>query len=318
MLNLLKKLILFLFFGALLVFLVLFLLLRYPTPAPAIHPSFAPKPDLDHLPPLKVTFIPNGTSTAWQPFIFTGGEVDQEVKMVFGSFLVQHPKGTFLIDGGLSSTIQQEMTEAPWYLRKLYFLDLGKTMAQQKDDYPALNNVQFILLTHSHWDHISGAKDFPNVPIYLLPEEIDFMQKYKESFLPVVFLSHRKDLQDRFRPIALKGRPYEIFSNSLDWFGDQSVVLVPLPGHTPGSLGIFLNVSPTERYLVVGDALWTVDDAGRPQARSVLAEWFADNDADQARHTRAELDALWQNSNDITLVPVHDQEVLEKLKAKGH
>src|SRR5205814_6513583 len=52
----------------------------------------------------------------------------------------------------------------------------------------------------------------------------------------------------RFEPT-----PYETFDESTDLYGDGSVVVVPLRGHTPGSVGIFLNLSPTLFY--VGDAV---------------------------------------------------------------
>jgi glyoxylase-like metal-dependent hydrolase (beta-lactamase superfamily II) len=193
-------------------------------------------------------------------------------------------------------------------------MKVESTIAAQMEKFPALKDIQSIFITHSHWDHLSGAKDFPGVPIYMLPEEIEFMPQAEQRLLPIVFAEYRKELQSRVQPIKLKDQAYENFSRSLDWFGDGSVVLVPLPGHTPGSLGILLNVSPTERYLVVGDALWSVDARGVPQARSLLAEWFADNDAPRARTTRAQLGELIKNSNEITLVPIHDEDVLVKFE----
>ena len=53
----------------------------------------------------------------------------------------------------------------------------------------------------------------------------------------------------RFDPV-----PYETFDESADLYKDGSVVVVPFRGHTPGSVGIFVNVSPTRRLFYVGDA----------------------------------------------------------------
>jgi glyoxylase-like metal-dependent hydrolase (beta-lactamase superfamily II) len=287
------------------------LLVRYPTTAPVVSSTFAPKPDLDHLPPLKITWIPTGTSRVWVPFAIRGGSLGKTIKMVYGGILVEHPKGSFLIDGGLGKDAQGEMARNLGVLHKLFPIQVDSSISEQREKFPGLKNIQSIYVTHVHWDHLSGAKDFPEIPIYLLPEEIEFINQGSRSILPVVYEEQRKALQSRFRPIQLKEHPYENFSRSLDLFEDGSVVLVPLPGHTPGSLGIFLNVSPTERYLVVGDALWNVNDNGEPEARSLPAEWFADNDVARARETRARLTELVKKSNEITLVPVHDPGAVE-------
>jgi glyoxylase-like metal-dependent hydrolase (beta-lactamase superfamily II) len=49
--------------------------------------------------------------------------------------------------------------------------------------------------------------------------------------------------------------PYETFDQSYDLFHDGSVVIVPLPGHTPGSLGVFVNLAPDRRLFLVGDVV---------------------------------------------------------------
>jgi glyoxylase-like metal-dependent hydrolase (beta-lactamase superfamily II) len=40
-----------------------------------------------------------------------------------------------------------------------------------------------------------------------------------------------------------------------DLFGDASVVLVPLPGHTPGSLGALVNLDRDGPFLLASDAI---------------------------------------------------------------
>ena len=40
-----------------------------------------------------------------------------------------------------------------------------------------------------------------------------------------------------------------------DLFGDASVVLVPLPGHTPGSLGALVNLDRDGPFLLASDTM---------------------------------------------------------------
>ncbi len=44
----------------------------------------------------------------------------------------------------------------------------------------------------------------------------------------------------RWRSLTFESTPFANLSSSLDMHGDGSAVLVPLPGHTPGSIGLYL------------------------------------------------------------------------------
>ncbi len=84
-----------------------------------------------------------------------------------------------------------------------------------------------------------------------------------------VFAAYSKVLPKPTTPtLQFEAKPCEIFDESADLYRDGSVVVVPLRGHTPGSIGIFVNLSPTRWFLYVGDS---VDDgrgfenpAGKP------------------------------------------------------
>jgi len=55
---------------------------------------------------------------------------------------------------------------------------------------------------------------------------------------------------------GFEGRPYLGFPRSHDVHGDGSVVCVPAPGHTPGSIIVFVTPPRNVRYALVGDLVW--------------------------------------------------------------
>ena len=311
-----KTLLIFLTFF-LLAALGFLLLLRYPT-GHTIKPSqFAKRPDLEAgLPEVKLTVINTGNSDSLEAFIASGGRLTQKRPMVHAAILVEHPKGNFLIDSGLGTHITEEMAQASWMVRTFMPLKIDGTVVAQKDKLEALKDLKNILVTHAHWDHLSGARDFPDIPVLMLPEEIAFMKAAKKSFMGNVFPHQIQALAKQLKPVQLQDVPYENFSKSFDLYGDQSVIIVPLPGHTPGSMGVFVNAATDRRYLFVGDALWSVDPNGQPENRTLGAEIFSDHDRRQARETREKLRELIQFSNEITLIPTHDQKALEKVSQK--
>jgi N-acyl homoserine lactone hydrolase len=51
------------------------------------------------------------------------------------------------------------------------------------------------------------------------------------------------------------GQPIETVSGENDLFGDASVVLVPLPGHTPGTLGALVSLDRDGQFLLASDSV---------------------------------------------------------------
>ncbi len=67
----------------------------------------------------------------------------------------------------------------------------------------------------------------------------------------------KKDIPlDRVKELSFIGtKPFLTFRGSYDLFGDGSVVILPTPGHTPGSISVFARTKE-EKFLFVGDAAY--------------------------------------------------------------
>ena len=94
------------------------------------------------------------------------------------------------------------------------------------------------------------------------------------------------------------------------------MVVVPTFGHTPGSVATFVNVSPTLRFVHVGDLVNLQESLERGVGKSRVMRGLTDED--EAR-TEAEVQRLLQlRSRDpqLVLLPAHDKGAFEALFGK--
>jgi len=98
-------------------------------------------------------------------------------------------------------------------------------------------------------------------------------------------------------------------------YGDGSIVLVDISGHSAGQVGIFLTISSGKRFFFIGDTTWTIkgikDNAGRPAVLSWLVQ-FNWNDELNTKRIQT-IHELGDKSADLTIVPAHDELVAERL-----
>jgi len=122
------------------------------------------------------------------------------------------------------------------------------------------NKPVFLLLTHSHWDHIGGARDFSQIAIYDHPYETDRLKKgwplnetvgYEKNFFTIE-LPPTVDLK-KFNIPGLSD--FKTFKDLevLKIFGLE-ILVIHTPGHTPGSVCFFVN---NTGELYTGDTLYS-------------------------------------------------------------
>jgi N-acyl homoserine lactone hydrolase len=165
-----------------------------------------------------------------------------------------------------------------------------------------------ILLTHAHWDHVSGAADFPGTPILVNAEEKAFI---RDGGFSSVVARNMKDA--KYEEYAFDGGPYLGFPSSRDIHGDGSVVVVPAPGHTPGSTIVFVTLPEGVRYAFVGDLVWQLEGISLREERPWLMRRLADSDEVLVRGQLLHMAAIAAKFPHLRIVPAHDARAFEAI-----
>jgi len=260
--------------------------------------------------PMEITPLLFGRAT--QPEFGMVGDASclHFVDQVYVAYLVKHPKGTFLIDAGLSSHVDDDLAKFSFAVRQAFRFEHVDSLGHALQ---TLNvKPDFVILTHVHWDHSSGLTDIPGTKFVTDADDLDFIHKYNGAVRAV-----RPDHFEKVTPQVFKfdGPPIENFTASHDMFGDGSVELVPLPGHTPGALGVLLSTVHGKRLLFIGDAAWLRDGYRIPSHRPGPMSKLVDADRDETSDTLWRLYHFAKERPDVVIVPAHDGEALKDVEA---
>jgi N-acyl homoserine lactone hydrolase len=240
--------------------------------------------------------LPTGTYETRAVFAFKGGSFRDKRSFAATAVLVRHPKGDLLIDAGFGSGIAAHIQAQPWFARAPY--RAAGTARKQLDasgyDHGSLRGV---LITHSHWDHVSGL-DQLDVPIWTNAAELQYAAQAREG---KVFRSVSE--AHEIRRYEFGNAPYLGFASSYDVHGDGSVVVVLAGGHTTGSVIVFVTLPAGKRYAFIGDLTWQLEGVRQLAQRPLLMRKLADVNAGQVRDGLVRVASL---AGLMQIVPAHD------------
>ncbi|HML07010.1 MAG TPA: MBL fold metallo-hydrolase [Xanthobacteraceae bacterium] len=234
-------------------------------------------------------------------FGYRGGSFFDRREFSMAGTLVRHPQGDLLIDTGFGRHIDAQFATLPLIFRAITSYSLWQPAADQlKAAGYDQKSLRSVLLTHAHWDHVSGLPDFPHVPVWVTQPEREFIRKGGHGQFGKPFTGIR------YEEYGFERGPYLEFPVSHDVYGDGSIIVVPTPGHTPGSVIIFVTLQNGTRYAFVGDLIWQLEGITLRQERPWLIRQFADLDAAGTRQNLLRMIAIKERLPELIIVPAHD------------
>ncbi|PSR23965.1 MAG: hypothetical protein C7B45_01380 [Sulfobacillus acidophilus] len=137
---------------------------------------------------------------------------------------------------------------------------IGENLTRTADQEPANalkrigvrgEDIDYVLLTHLHWDHAANNHLFPNAKFIVQRDELRYAYA-PSSFFEKAFLSP----QGGYLPPFLHTR-FDLLDGDLELM--PGLEIVKCPGHTPGSQAV--RVRTKQGWLTVaGDAVFTYEN----------------------------------------------------------
>ncbi|MHA6493551.1 MBL fold metallo-hydrolase [Pseudomonas borbori] len=257
---------------------------------------------------LRFSLVKTAETRTLDAFTVAGGKWTETAVASHMAVLIEHHAATLLFDTSLGRQVDSQFaSEMPWYDKPLLQYGAVQPVRDQLDRDGI--RVDRILLSHAHWDHASGLADFAEVPVWAPYEEIEFIHiATPPAILPSQFAHTIK-----WVPYGFAAQPFMGFSDSHDLFGDGSLVLVPMRGHTPGSVGLFITLEDGRRFFFTGDASWRLEGFTGPREKFWISRNMVDNDREETRQVLQHVHQLIKREPALVVVPAHDAQVQQQL-----
>ena len=162
-------------------------------------------------------------------------------------------------------------------------------------------DVSTAVISHLHQDHIGGVREIPNAELLVSAEEWQSLHR------PMA--EPRGLLRDHINVPGLRWSPVELtplddpslapFTTGRDLFGDGSLVLLPTPGHTRGSMSMLVRRPEAVPLLLAGDLTYDVHAFEGGRTGGVGSRR-------QLRKTRRKVLALRVNNPGMQVLAAHD------------
>jgi len=203
--------------------------------------------------------------------------------MSVACYLVAHPRGTLMWDVGAVPDSDVTSPGTPTRYRivlpngnERFVTTTQPLKAQLAAAGYAPGDINYLALSHYHYDHTANANLFAQATWLVRQVERDVMFPQKPNDLT------RPDTYSALRA----SKTTVITTADYDVFGDGSVVLKLTPGHTPGHNVLFVKLAKTGPVVISGDLYHY------PEERSLHRVPTFDVDPKQTAASRTALDAF--------------------------
>ncbi len=252
--------------------------------------------DLPETLPTTIRIETAGSSQA-PSFAAEAGALDGARTFSYSAFRIMAPGGDTIIDGAVDADTLAGMSDG-----KGEFSDAGYQRILD-----AMKSAANVMITHEHLDHVMAIARHPEPDaiaphLRLTQAQLDGLPQHARGGALAPAIAN-------LSPIDLAA-PRRIA---------PGIVAVAAPGHSAGSIVIFVRTTSRE-YLFIGDIAWVMGSVEHARGRPRFIRWIMPGvDPDRAevlRQLRA-LHDIRASDPDLVIVPAHDDAYLQGLIRDG-
>jgi len=195
---------------------------------------------------MKMHLLSGGRLRMKKSIFFPDADRAELIDIPVSCALIRHNQATVLFDTGCHPSVTEDAGARWGGLAKL----MAPIMAHDDHVLTGLSSlglrpedIDIVVNSHFHPDHCGCNEFFRNATIMVHERELEAAKARNAEgagYLPV----------DWDQPL-----PMETIAAERDLFGDGRVVLIPLPGHTPGSVGALVGLERDGSFLLASDTV---------------------------------------------------------------
>lgn len=217
----------------------------------------------------QVRIHPDHARRSWRPlpwWLFTSTTFTEPLPI--NVYVIAHRKGLVLFDTGQDRASVTDPRYFPGGIAGLLFKRLATFDIQAEDTLSSgltrlgysPGDVHTAIISHLHQDHIGGLRELADARIIVSEAEWRTLQRPAPQFRGL--LDRHIDIPglrwDRVTAEPTDDPNLKPFTNAHDIFGDGSLLLLPTPGHTPGSMSLLVRRPGYKPLIMVGDLTYDV------------------------------------------------------------
>ncbi|MGH1419831.1 MAG: N-acyl homoserine lactonase family protein [Hyphomicrobiaceae bacterium] len=261
---------------------------------------------------------PEHQSGTWLPLWWWVLTSQKWIDIPINFFVIEHRDGLTLFDTGLDPRIATDPHYISHPIGRFLLKRLFRFHICEEDGLDRIlhasgfspNNVKKVVFSHLHFDHVGGIVHIPQAELIVSRQEWNILSGpnperewiLREHIQLPTANWHPVDFMPSDDPL------FTMFEGCYDVVGDGSLILLPTPGHTPGSSSLLVRSSQLPPILLIGDLAYNADMLMEDKVPGM-------GDANLLHQSYTKVRQLKQMLPELVLVPSHDAVASEALKS---
>lgn len=195
---------------------------------------------------MKMNFLSGGRLVMKRRVYIPDAAPEEKIELPVLCTLLRHPQGNVLFDTGCHPSASVD-PEARWGGLASFMKLISPPEDNLINGLAAVglgpSDIDIVVNSHFHADHCGCNEYFKNATVVCHAKEMEAANaadSVRAGYLPTEWRH---------------GKGFDIIDAERDLFGDNRIVLVEVPGHTPGTIAALVSLDRSGSFLLASDAV---------------------------------------------------------------